>query len=158
MIISILIAFNEELDLKSLLTFNKEESEDDEDEEDEEDAPIKFTMPMEEPEPVKAPEKKKEKEKVPEKKKEEKALKVTAPEEEMKGLIKVSKHDDNKEYTPPPLTLLERDKGKPVVGDVKANANIIKRTLANFGIDVEMDEVSIGPSVTRYALKPAEGG
>lgn len=60
-------------------------------------------------------------------------------------------------FTPPPLSLLERDKGKPGVGDVKANANIIKRTLQNFGIIVEMDEVSIGPSVTRYALKPAEG-
>ncbi len=60
-------------------------------------------------------------------------------------------------FTPPPLSLLERDKGKPGVGDVKANANIIKRTLQNFGIAVEMDEVSIGPSVTRYALKPAEG-
>jgi S-DNA-T family DNA segregation ATPase FtsK/SpoIIIE len=62
-----------------------------------------------------------------------------------------------KEFTPPPLSLLERDRGKPGVGDVKANANIIKRTLENFGIAVEMDEVSIGPSVTRYALKPAEG-
>ncbi len=60
-------------------------------------------------------------------------------------------------YEPPPLSLLEHDKGKPVVGDIKANANIIKRTLQNFGINVEMDEVAIGPSVTRYALKPAEG-
>lgn len=60
-------------------------------------------------------------------------------------------------YIPPPLTLLEKDKGKPGVGDIKANANIIKRTLQNFGIDVEMDEISIGPSITRYALKPAEG-
>lgn len=60
-------------------------------------------------------------------------------------------------FTPPPLSLLERDRGKPEVGDIKANANIIKRTLQNFGIVVEMDEVSIGPSVTRYALKPAEG-
>lgn len=60
-------------------------------------------------------------------------------------------------FNPPPLTLLERDKGKPVVGDINANKNIIKRTLANFGINVEMDEISIGPSVTRYALKPAEG-
>ena len=60
-------------------------------------------------------------------------------------------------YSPPPLSLLERDKGKPEVGDIKANANLIKRTLQNFGITVEMDEVSIGPSVTRYALKPAEG-
>jgi hypothetical protein len=34
------------------------------------------------------------------------------------------------------------------VGDVKANMNIIKRTLLNFGIQVEMDEASIGPSVT----------
>lgn len=62
-----------------------------------------------------------------------------------------------KPYTPPPLSLLEKDKGKPGVGDIKANANIIKRTLQNFGINVEMDEISIGPTVTRYALKPAEG-
>jgi len=64
---------------------------------------------------------------------------------------------NNIKYTPPPLSLLERDSGKPGVGDIKANANIIKRTLQNFGITVEMDEISIGPSVTRYALKPAEG-
>jgi len=62
-----------------------------------------------------------------------------------------------KPYTPPPLELLSRDVGKPSAGDIKANANIIKRTLQNFGIEVEMDEVSIGPSITRYALKPAEG-
>ena len=61
------------------------------------------------------------------------------------------------EYQPPPLSLLERDKGRPGVGDIKGNANIIKRTLANFGITVELDEISIGPSVTRYAIKPAEG-
>ncbi len=60
-------------------------------------------------------------------------------------------------YAPPPLSLLQKDTGIARVGDVKANANIIKRTLQNFGIEVEMDEVSIGPSVTRYALKPAEG-
>ena len=60
-------------------------------------------------------------------------------------------------YVQPPLTLLEKDRGKPETGDIKANANIIKRTLQNFGITVEMDEISIGPSVTRYSLKPAEG-
>ncbi|MBI3632829.1 MAG: DNA translocase FtsK [Candidatus Vogelbacteria bacterium] len=71
--------------------------------------------------------------------------------------------DDNlhvksgKQFDPPPLSLLEKDIGKPIVGDIKANANIIKRTLLNFGIDVEMDEISIGPSITRYSLKPAEG-
>ncbi len=60
-------------------------------------------------------------------------------------------------YQAPPISLLERDKGRPGVGDVKANANIIKRTLQNFGITIELDEISIGPSVTRYAIKPAEG-
>ena len=60
-------------------------------------------------------------------------------------------------YDPPPLSLLQKDRGKGKSGDVKANANIIKRTLKNFNIEVEMDEVSIGPTVTRYAIKPAEG-
>jgi S-DNA-T family DNA segregation ATPase FtsK/SpoIIIE len=64
---------------------------------------------------------------------------------------------NGKEWVPPPLSLLQEDRGKPGVGDIKANSNIIKRTLANFGINVEMDEISIGPSITRYALKPAEG-
>lgn len=60
-------------------------------------------------------------------------------------------------YIAPPASLLAKNKGKPEVGDVKANMNIIKRTLQNFGIQVEMDEASIGPTVTRYAMKPAEG-
>ena len=64
---------------------------------------------------------------------------------------------DGKVWVPPPLSLLEGDRGRVGVGDIKANANLIKRTLLNFGIMVEMDEISIGPSVTRYALKPAEG-
>ncbi len=60
-------------------------------------------------------------------------------------------------YSGLPLSLLEGDMGKPNTGDVKANSVIIKRTLQNFGIEVEMDEITIGPTVTRYALKPAEG-
>ncbi len=60
-------------------------------------------------------------------------------------------------YATPPLSLLAHDKGKPDSGDVKASSNIIKRTLQNFGINVEMDEINIGPSVTRFSLKPAEG-
>ena len=61
------------------------------------------------------------------------------------------------EYNPPPLSILGADRGKPGTGDIKANANIIKRTFQNFGIHLEMDEVSVGPTVTRYAVKPAEG-
>jgi DNA segregation ATPase FtsK/SpoIIIE, S-DNA-T family len=61
------------------------------------------------------------------------------------------------EYDAPPLSILGVDRGKPGVGDIKANSNIIKRTFQNFGIHLEMDEVSVGPTVTRYAVKPAEG-
>ena len=67
------------------------------------------------------------------------------------------KHFFDKKFQPPPLELLESDKGRPSGGDIKANANIIKRTLQNFGIVVEMAEVRIGPSVTQYSFKPAEG-
>lgn len=62
-----------------------------------------------------------------------------------------------KNYTPPPLSLLKSTIEKPTSGDLRANANIIKRTLESFGIPVEMGEISIGPKVTRYTLKPAEG-
>ncbi len=78
-------------------------------------------------------------------------------EEEEEMPIKKRKGGLISTYTPPPLSLLEEDKGKPNTGDVKANAMIIRRTLQNFGIEVEMDEITIGPTVTRYALKPAEG-
>jgi S-DNA-T family DNA segregation ATPase FtsK/SpoIIIE len=84
---------------------------------------------------------------------------IPAPEEEEMP-IKKSKRSQSgliSTYVPPPLSLLEEDKGKPNTGDIKANANIIKRTLQNFGIEVEMDEITVGPTVTRYALKPAEG-
>lgn len=60
-------------------------------------------------------------------------------------------------YKPPSTDMLESDRGKPSSGDVRANANIIQRTLQSFGIDVDMGEVNIGPSVTQYTLKPAEG-
>jgi len=71
--------------------------------------------------------------------------------------IKTDLKKSRSDFVPPPLSLLEGDRGKPSSGDIKANANIIKRTLQNFGIDVEMGEINIGPSVTQYTLKPAEG-
>jgi len=60
-------------------------------------------------------------------------------------------------YIPPSLSLLSREKSKAQIGDVKANANTIKRTLREFGISVEMDAVESGPTITRYSLKPAQG-
>lgn len=61
------------------------------------------------------------------------------------------------QYKTPPLELLETDKGKPTAGDTITNSAIIKKTLENFGVPVEMSEINIGPTVTQYSLKPAEG-
>jgi len=149
-IISVIVAFSEELDLKSLFSWNKEEKEVEDEEYEEVD--VKLSLPLE----TKNDTKKENGTVIT--KKETPNLKITPGSvDDETNFIKSSAQTRDRAYIIPPLSLLERDKGKPVVGDVKANVNIIKRTLANFGIDVEMDEVSIGPSVTRYALKPAEG-
>ncbi len=60
-------------------------------------------------------------------------------------------------YVPPSLSLLSSDKGMPNSGDTNINSAIIKKTFQNFGIDVTMSEINIGPTVTQYTLKPAEG-
>ncbi|HOI59961.1 MAG TPA: DNA translocase FtsK 4TM domain-containing protein [Candidatus Pacearchaeota archaeon] len=60
-------------------------------------------------------------------------------------------------YEAPPLSILSNKTAKPESGDIKFNSNTIKRTLHNFGIPVEMDEVNVGPTVSQYTLKPAEG-
>lgn len=56
-----------------------------------------------------------------------------------------------------PLDLLDGKTTIPKGGDIKANKLIIQKTLENFGIRVEMGEAQVGPTVTQYALKPAEG-
>ncbi|MBI2053754.1 MAG: DNA translocase FtsK 4TM domain-containing protein, partial [Candidatus Staskawiczbacteria bacterium] len=60
-------------------------------------------------------------------------------------------------YVLPPLDLLSKNESPPTSGNIKENSMIIKNTLDNFGISVEMAEVNIGPTVTQYAFKPAEG-
>ena len=57
----------------------------------------------------------------------------------------------------PPLDLLNKNEAAPTSGNIKENSMIIKSTLENFGIPVEMAEVNVGPTVTQYAFKPAEG-
>jgi DNA segregation ATPase FtsK/SpoIIIE, S-DNA-T family len=61
------------------------------------------------------------------------------------------------EFVPPPLDLLNVDSGKSGAGDSKSKMETIKRTLAHFRINVEMGEVTVGPTVTQFTLKPAQG-
>ena len=64
---------------------------------------------------------------------------------------------DYSDFKLPEVNLLFTSKSKPTSGDIKGNAETIKDTFQNFGIEVEMGEVRIGPTVTQYSLKPAKG-
>jgi S-DNA-T family DNA segregation ATPase FtsK/SpoIIIE len=60
-------------------------------------------------------------------------------------------------YQLPSYDLLEAPSTGPTSGDVNKNLAIIAKTLSHFGITVTMSDVNIGPTVTQYTLKPAEG-
>ncbi|MCA9388476.1 DUF87 domain-containing protein [Candidatus Berkelbacteria bacterium] len=57
----------------------------------------------------------------------------------------------------PPLDLMNLPKGKATAGNVVKNVEVIQKTLKDFNIAVTMGDVNIGPTVTQYTLKPAEG-
>ncbi len=56
-----------------------------------------------------------------------------------------------------PVDLLDKSTGKPSSGDIKNSALVIEKTLENFGIPVSMADTAVGPTVTQYSFKPAEG-
>src|SRR3989344_3168517 len=74
--------------------------------------------------------------------------------EEREFVIKASRSGS---WVLPPIEILHSDKERPNAGDINTSASVIKRTLSNFSIDVEMGEVSIGPTVTQFTLRPAVG-
>lgn len=57
----------------------------------------------------------------------------------------------------PTLDLLEKKQSPADAGDVRQNAALIKSTLADFGIDVEMGDANKGPRVTQYTMRPPSG-
>ena len=85
---------------------------------------------------------------------EKEVIKTLAPELKTKLIIQGIKTSI---YKKPGTDLLEPDHGEPTTGDIRNNMAIIKNTLENFAIPVEMGEANIGPTVTQYTLKPAEG-
>ncbi len=72
-----------------------------------------------------------------------------------KEMVRPTTLDSN--YKWPSFDLLFTSKSKPTSGDIKSNAEVIKDTFHNFGIEVEMGEIRVGPTVTQYSLKPAKG-
>ena len=57
----------------------------------------------------------------------------------------------------PPLDLLEKKEKPADPGDIQQNQEIIRDTLAEFNINVEMKSANVGPKVTQYTLKPPSG-
>ncbi|MBQ3352699.1 DNA translocase FtsK 4TM domain-containing protein [Candidatus Saccharibacteria bacterium] len=72
---------------------------------------------------------------------------------EEKALVSVSDPD----WKMPSLDLLEKKQSPADPGNHQQNAFIIKSTLAEFGIDVEMEGANVGPRVTQYTMKPPAG-
>ncbi len=56
-----------------------------------------------------------------------------------------------------PLDLLDNKRSEAKPGDIDRNQEIIARTMEQFGIPVEMSDVRVGPTVTQYAFRPAQG-
>jgi S-DNA-T family DNA segregation ATPase FtsK/SpoIIIE len=63
-------------------------------------------------------------------------------------------------YSLPPMTLLDDlppAKDREIKGDFQLGAQVLKETLLEFGIEVEITNVERGPVVTRYEVLPAAG-
>ena len=66
--------------------------------------------------------------------------------------------DENYEF--PPIELLQEGKSTGIKGGKKAvtdTATKLQKTLYSFGVSAKVENVSVGPAITRYELKPAEG-
>ena len=66
---------------------------------------------------------------------------------------------EDEHYEFPPVELLEKTPKTSKTGkkSVTETANKLQKTLYNFGVSAKVEKVSVGPSITRYELRPAEG-
>ena len=67
---------------------------------------------------------------------------------------------EDEHYEFPPIQLLAEGEKKGVKGGKKAVADTatkLQKTLYSFGVSAKVENVSVGPAITRYELKPAEG-
>ena len=66
--------------------------------------------------------------------------------------------DEHYEY--PPIEILSKPSKKALKGGAKVltdTATKLQKTLYSFGVSAKVENVSVGPAITRYELKPAEG-
>lgn len=82
-------------------------------------------------------------------------VKTMQPDASMPGVPLVAPNGD---WQFPSLDLLDYSAAtKAESGDIGKNVETIKKTLKDFGVEVAMSEVNVGPTLTQYTLKPTEG-
>lgn len=64
---------------------------------------------------------------------------------------------DNGNNWHPPFDILQKSSAKAKPKNLQKQADVIKKTLHNFGIEVEISGYNVGPSVIQYTFKPAVG-
>ena len=66
---------------------------------------------------------------------------------------------EDKNYEFPPIEFLKEGKTgtKSTKKVIQDTASKLQRTLYSFGVSAKVENVSVGPTITRYELKPAEG-
>ena len=67
---------------------------------------------------------------------------------------------EDEHYEFPPIQLLSEPDKKPNKASKKAVADTatrLQKTLYSFGVSAKVENVSVGPAITRYELRPAEG-
>jgi S-DNA-T family DNA segregation ATPase FtsK/SpoIIIE len=86
-------------------------------------------------------------------------LNIVKPEETKKAKVVLPQTDD-KNYEFPPLTLL-KEQVKISAADSeeehRQNAENLLRILSEFGVEVSLGEIHVGPVITRYEVVPAPG-
>ena len=74
--------------------------------------------------------------------------------------VKKSESKKSSQYTFPPVRLLKQSfdsNDAEAMRELQGNASKLIDTLKSFGVDVSINNICRGPSVTRYELKPAPG-
>lgn len=96
---------------------------------------------------------------IQEKKTEEIVVNLPKPRNRAKSVGKKEKRSENGEYLYPPLEYLKKPSENISVSKKDINENIrkLEETLRNFGIEVQVTEVNVGPTITRYEIQPGQG-
>ena len=68
--------------------------------------------------------------------------------------------EEHSQYHLPPVSLLKQgsgSRGGETAAQLNETAEKLQRTLHNFGVEVQVTDISCGPTVTRYELHPEQG-